>query len=136
MRKNIFLVLGALVAIIAAWMLLFPGKNPLKMLKKTPGPVKSPAPANPPAPEPNGSFTPAAPPANQPAGFPLYPDTHTYKREIAILQDALNRMFGSTLAVDGYFGPKTLTALKANGFAQDGYLTYQENYSITSGESL
>lgn len=132
MKKNIFIILGALVAIVAAWLVLFPGKNPFKLLKaKTPSPSPVSASGTPVATTTqNGSFTPPTTTAGQPAGFPITPDVHVYRADIAEIQKNLNHVLGSALVVDGYFGPKTLAALKAHGYAATGVLNYAEYNEI------
>lgn len=130
MSKKVFIILASLVAIVAAWLVMFPGRNPLTLLggaKTTPA-VPAAEPAQTGAVK-NGAFTPKDPAAGQPAGFPIYPDIHTYRKDIAAIQGAMNDYFGSNLVIDGYFGPKTLAALKAYGFAPNGFITYNE-YSV------
>ena len=129
MKNKIFIILASLVAVVAAWLVLFPGKNPLTILKgATPGLTNAPGqtPATISDHTQNGSFTPAVETAGQPAGFPITPDVHTYRADIAQIQKNMNDFHGSSLVVDGYFGPKTLAALKAYGYCSTGALTYAE----------
>jgi len=123
MKKNIFIILAFLVVVVAAWLVLFPGKNPLTILKGA-TPCQTPATIS--DHTQNGSFTPAVETAGQPAGFPITPDVHTYRADIAQIQSNMNDFHGSSLVVDGYFGPKTLAALKAYGYCSTGALTYAE----------
>lgn len=126
MKKKVFIILGVLVALVATYMLLFPGKNPFRSLKKltsnSSGTITDPATAG---------TTPGAPNIpGQTSGFPLAQDVHTYKKSVATLQEALNYQFGSGLVVDGYFGPKTLRALKVLGYAQNDTLSWEEYAAI------
>lgn len=132
MKKKIFIILGILVALLAAWLVLFPGKNPLTASKaKAPAPEPGPAKSTPQAVAPtNGSFTPVPPTDGQPAGFPISPDSHVYRADIAEIQKNMNDFHGSALVVDGYFGPKTLAALKAYGYAATGVLNFAEYNEI------
>lgn len=126
MSKKVFIILASLVAIVAAWLVIFPGRNPLTVLKaKTTDPAQKPSTATPGIVQ-NGAFAPNDPAQGQPAGFPIYPDVHTSRKDIAGIQMAMNDFFGSNLVVDGYFGPKTLAALKAYGFAANDFITYDE----------
>lgn len=125
MKKHVFIIFAALVAIVAAWMLLYPGKNPLTILKakKATTPAATPGAG---VDTTNGAFNPAKAAAAEPAGFPIYPDPHTYRRDIAAIQETLNATYGSSLLIDGYFGPKTLASLKAHGFAATDAISYND----------
>ena len=127
MKKKVFLIIGALVAVIAAWMILFPGKNPLTILSAKK--ATTPAPA---------SGTAAAPTttAADSKGFPILADPHNFSGDVSRVQRDLNLYFilPEQLVVDGLLGPKTLAALRACGFAADGSLNYDDFSFITDRE--
>jgi len=77
----------------------------------------------------DGSFVKQAPIARDSNGFPLQqgvsgsllkPD-----QSVRDIQKALNDLHGTTLKVDGIFGPKTAKALNVHGFPE---LIYMEDY--------
>ena len=126
MKNKIFISIAALVAIAAAWLLLFPGKNPLNILAAKKAAANPGATLKATIDTTNGAFKPTNPANGEPAGYPIYPDIHLFRKDIAAIQATLNDFYGSSLNVDGYFGPKTLAALKAHGFAQADCLSYKD----------
>lgn len=112
MKNKIFVGLAVLVALVAAWIVLFPGKTPWSYLKKktisaSTGDTSAPATAITPAP--------SAPATKGADGFPVvYGDKGT---DVAAIQEGLNLKFGSNLSVDGIFGPLTRKALSAHGYS-------------------
>ena len=117
MKKKIYIILAAVVAIIAAWLVLFPGKNPLSVLKgSTTGSGTTPG----------TTATGSSGTSATEAGFPIEQNVSIVDQRVKDVQLTLNRVFGSTLDVDGKFGPKTLKALKAFGFAANDNISYSE----------
>jgi peptidoglycan hydrolase-like protein with peptidoglycan-binding domain len=130
--KKALIILAVLAAAAAAWIVAFPGKNPFKNLfgksatAGTPIPVTTAQPINT-GTTVNGAFQ--TQPVTKPdaLGFPLRQgSTGTY---VKAMQAALNDRFGSSLVVDGIFGPKTYKAVSANGFNADA-VSYQEYQMI------
>lgn len=130
--KKYLLIAAVILAAFAAWIAVFPTKNPLKKWfgkpQATPAPdgaIKAQEIILPGA---GTSFFPKAQQTDYP-GFPLNEGSRgTY---VAKLQAALNDKYGSSLVVDGIFGPKTYKAVSAQGFAADG-VSYSEYLLITS----
>ena len=139
--KNSLLMLAVLVAAVAAWIVAFPNKNPIKKVFAKPstgGGATVPSSITPAQPvnaiktgrSYPGSFVPQIPvDSSGKVGFPLMQgSTGQYVRNV---QRALNERYGSTLVVDGIFGPKTYKALSSHNFNADA-LNYQE-YLILLG---
>lgn len=129
MKKSTLIILGSIIALVAAWMILLPGKTPWSFLKsKTPATVPGDVLAAPTIK--NGSLTPPASTSGDPAIFPLKVDVYNYKKEVAEIQRVMNVYFNTDLVVDGLFGPKTLAALKANGLAYGEEITHQDYLTL------
>jgi peptidoglycan hydrolase-like protein with peptidoglycan-binding domain len=128
MKKSL-IILAVLMTALAAWLVAFPGKNPFKGLIKKAG--TTPIAINPVLPNPlqpiqtdnvpTGAFNPPPAVTDLMPGFPLSQGSRgTY---VSRMQEALNNRYGSSLAVDGIFGPKTYKAVSSNGFNADA-VTY------------
>ena len=137
--KKTFIILVIIAAAVAAWIVAFPGNNPLKRLfssnstndgseldKVLPN-------AEQPIPTENiqpGSFQPQTPITQDLLGFPLMKgSTGMYVRN---MQAALNDRYGSDLVVDGIFGTKTYKSVSSHGFDPDAvtYTDYQRMLGI------
>ena len=140
--KKTFIVVSLILLILAAiYFYVSPGKNLLEIVGlKKPAPVDpviAPAPATPedltkktPT---DGSFVNQAPIVKDSNGFPLQQgDGSIFKpnQSVKEVQQALNDLHGSTLKVDGIFGPKTARALSAHGFP---VVIYLEDYYQIQG---
>jgi len=127
MGKRTLIILGSVIALVAAWMILLPGKTPWSILKsQTPAPTPGDTLAAPAIKNPIVTRT----AQGNPSGFPLKVDVYNYKKEVAEIQRAMNVYFNTDLVVDGLFGPKTLAALKANGLTYGEEVSYQDYLTI------
>lgn len=124
--KKAVLIISLLAAAFAAFIVIFPDKNPLKKWLKKPATDT----------DDNNAAAPGSKPAatsQQPAaadsyrlGFPLKQGSKgTY---VAAIQAALNKKYFTNLVIDGIFGPKTYRALSVNGFNPDNvtFADYQK----------
>lgn len=133
--KKALIILTILFAMLAAWIVAFPQKNPFKTLfskdkqPATPGaiPITTAPQAIKTGSQSPGSFLPQTPISQDLLGFPLMQgSTGVYVRN---MQAGLNDRFGSDLVLDGIFGPKTYKAISANNFNADA-VSYQEYKEI------
>lgn len=134
MKKKIIITLSILVALVAAWLVLFPGKAPWKMFRKTTTLPETPEPTLAPSEEPKATgaksptgFISAAKPAQDTNGFPL--QLGSRNDYVKNMQEALNKRFGSELVVDGIYGAKTEKVLKAHGY-NNGVIYYKHYFEI------
>jgi len=119
MKKKIFIGLAVVVALVAAWIVLFPGKTPFDFFGKKKSAIPDTTPGNSSqatsADTGNAINPDTRPTVKDSEGFPvIYGDTGN---NVEAIQEGLNLKFGSTLAVDGIFGPKTKQALSAHGYS-------------------
>lgn len=118
MKKNLFITVAIIVGVVAAYLVLFPGKKPWQIFKrKKAGAILA------------GESASAVTSAE--TGNPMNPDTKPITKDsdgfpitygdkgnlVAAIQEGLNLKFGSALSVDGIFGPKTRKALGAHGYS-------------------
>lgn len=131
MKKTFIIIIAILLILAAAWYYFYPGVNFFEWigLKKKAAPGEGATlipedvttkPVN------NGSFVTAAQVVQDKNGFPLMPGSRN--SYVAQVQQALNDRFGSSLVVDGIYGPKTQKALSAHGFQSTIY--YKHYYEI------
>lgn len=134
MKKTAIIIGAVLLMIAAIYYYMNPGKNILETLG-----LKKPAidPATGSAVKDDlsvktatdGSFVKQAPIVRDSNGFPLQNGVSgsLFKPDQSVkdIQKALNDLHGTTLKVDGIFGPKTARALNVHGFPE---LIYLEDY--------
>ena len=117
MKKNLFIITAVVIGIIAAWLVLFPGKKPWSILSKKqiiPSPDVSTATVVTSADTGNVMNPVTTTTVRDANGFPvMYGDRGNL---VAAIQEGLNLKFGSSLIVDGIFGRKTLKALSVHGY--------------------
>ena len=130
--KKAVLIISLLAAAFAAFIVIFPDKNPLKKWLKRPAADPLTPATDPLTPGTTATDTRMPTPKSQPAadsyrlGFPLRQGSKgTY---VAAIQAALNKKYFTNLVVDGIFGPKTYRALSVNGFNPDNvtFADYQK----------
>lgn len=140
--KKTFIIIGAILLLLAAaYYYFFPGRNFLEVAG-----IKKPAPI----PEvgavdavrenlsnktaDNGSFVKQAAVVKNTNGFPLIQGQSgsIFAPDIMVkdIQQSLNERYGTKLAVDGIFGPKTAKALNIYGFAD---VIYGDDYDEILG---
>jgi hypothetical protein len=130
MKKTFIIIAAVLLIVAAVYFYVMPGKNILETMgvKKPVAPPAAPAtkddltnktPTS-------GGFVDKAKIVRDSNGFPLVEgESGGYLRpdqSVKDIQKALNDRFGSSLAVDGIFGPKTAKALNVHGYPEIIYL--------------
>jgi hypothetical protein len=127
--KKVVITLVILGGICAAWVIAFPNSNPFKkwFSKTDDGSTASGKNTTTGTAQPVSTTT--ATSTGSPfiqsntavtkdsRGFPL--SVGSTGKYVSMIQEALNKRFGSSLAVDGILGSKTAKALSANGFNPD-----------------
>ena len=133
MKKPIIIIAAVVLIALAVYFYMNPGKNLLATLglkKESIDPISGAAVkedmtgATPT----NGGFVVSKPIVKDSNGFPLMQGDGSLfapDRSVKEIQKALNDLHGTTLKVDGVYGPKTGRALNAHGFPA---LIYLEDY--------
>jgi hypothetical protein len=133
-KKHFIIGAGVLLLLAAAYYYFFPGRNLLEVVG-----VKKPAEQLPTAVREDmttktatdGSFIKASPIVKDSNGFPLIQgDGSLFKpnKSVKEIQQAINEKYGSSLKLDGIYGPKTAAALNVHGFPAVVYL--EDYYEI------
>ncbi len=137
MKKTLIIIALILLILAAIYFYVSPGKNVLEIVglkKPVLDPAQLPAPAKAedlttktPT---EGSFVTQAPIVKDYNGFPLVEGDGYDKpnQSVKDIQKALNDIHGTTLVIDGIFGPKTAKALNVHGFPDTIYL--EDYYEI------
>lgn len=127
MKKSLIIIAAVLLIVAAAWYYMNPGKNILVSLgiKKGAQPLPTDQESIKKLSD-TQTVSAEGKVVQDERGFPLMPGSRN--EYVKNIQAALNDRYGSSLVVDGIYGPKTQRALSAHGYQSTVY--YKHYFEI------